>query len=141
MSYRRSPNRAVGYTGNDNLKIADDWVALRPSGAFLSTILDLAKWEATLYTETVINEATRRLMWEPVRLTNGKTAEYGFGWHVDTVAGRRIWHGGGLPGFSAQYVRFPNAGVTVILLTNGDDSDTASMANGLAALFYLPKTN
>jgi D-alanyl-D-alanine carboxypeptidase len=134
-------NRAVGYTGNDNLKIADDWVALRPSGAFLSTILDLAKWEATLYTETVIDEATRRLMWEPVRLTGGKTAAYGFGWHVDSVAGRRIWHGGGLPGFSAQYVRFPNAGVTVILLANGDDVDTASMANGLAALFYLPKTN
>ena len=134
-------NRAVGYTGNDNLKIADDWVALRPSGAFLSTVLDLAKWEATLYTDAVINEATRRQMWEPVRLTDGTTAEYGFGWHVDRVAGRRIWHGGGLPGFSAQYVRFPNAGVTVILLTNGDDSDSASMANGLAALFYLPKSN
>jgi hypothetical protein len=89
----------------------------------------------------VINEATRRLMWEPVRLTDGKTAAYGFGWHVDAVAGRRIWHGGGLPGFSAQYVRFPNAGVAVILLANGDDVDTASMANGLAALFYLPKAN
>jgi D-alanyl-D-alanine carboxypeptidase len=133
------PNRAAGYTGNDNSTRADDWVALRPSGAFLSTVMDLAKWEAALYTDTVINDATRRQMWEPVRLTDGKTAEYGFGWHVDAVAGRRIWHGGGLPGFSAQYVRFPNAGVTVILLANGDDSDTASMANGLAALFYLPK--
>jgi len=135
------PNRAVGYTGNDNLQVADDWVALRPSGAFLSTVMDLAKWEAVLYTDTVLDGATRRQMWEPVRLTDGKTAEYGFGWHVDTVAGRRIWHGGGLPGFSAQYVRFPNAGVTVLLLANGDDSDTASIANGLAALFYLPKRN
>lgn len=57
------------------------------------------------------------------------------------MAGRRIWHGGGLPGFSAQYVRFPNAGVTVIVLVNGDDSDVGSIANGLAALFYLPKAN
>jgi len=133
------PNQVVGYTGNDNARVADDWVALRPSGAFLSTALDLAKWEALLYTDAVIDEATRRQMWTPVRLNDGSSAPYGFGWHVDTAGGhRRVWHGGGLPGFSAQYVRFPDERLTVILLANGDDVDTASMANGLAALFYLP---
>jgi CubicO group peptidase (beta-lactamase class C family) len=35
------PKRAVGYTGRNNEKKADDWVALRASGAFLSTVLDL----------------------------------------------------------------------------------------------------
>ena len=130
--------RAQGYTGNDNAKRADDWVALRPSGAFLSTILDLAKWDALLYTDTVLTESERREMTTPVVLNNGSMAPYGFGWSVDTAGNqRRVWHDGGLPGFSAQFVRFPDSGVTVILLANGDDVDTASIANGLAALFYL----
>jgi CubicO group peptidase (beta-lactamase class C family) len=136
-------NKAIGYTGNDNARVADDWIALRPSGAFLSTVLDLAKWDALLYTDRILTESERRQMSTPVRLNGGTTAPYGFGWHVDTVGGRlepqrRVWHGGGLPGFSAQFVRFPDAGVTVILLANGDDVDTASIANGLAALYYLP---
>jgi CubicO group peptidase (beta-lactamase class C family) len=117
-------------------------VALRPSGAFLSTVLDLAKWDALLYADTVLTESERRQMTTQVRLTDGSTYPYGFGWHVDNVRGqRRVWHGGGLPGFSAQFVRFPDAGVTIILLVNGDDVDTASIANGLAALHYLPRTN
>ena len=136
------PNRALGYTGNDNANPAADWVALRPSGAFLSTVLDLAKWDALLYTDTILTESERRQMTTPVRLSNGSTYPYGFGWHVD-VAGKRqrVWHGGGLPGFSAQFVRFPDDGVTIILLLNGDDSDIAAIANGLAALHYLPRAN
>jgi CubicO group peptidase (beta-lactamase class C family) len=134
------PNRAQGYTGNDNANPAADWLALRPSGAFLSTVLDLAKWDALLYAETILTESERRQMTTQVRLTDGSSEAYGFGWHVDVVGGqRRVWHGGGLPGFSAQFVRFPDAGVTIILLANGDDVDTASIANGLAALHYLPR--
>ena len=71
-------------------------------------------------------------MWTPVRLIYGDSAPYGFGWHVDR---RRVWHGGGLPGFTAHYVRYLDDGLSVVVLTNGDDSDTASIANGVAALY------
>jgi CubicO group peptidase (beta-lactamase class C family) len=132
------PNRALGYTGNDNQRPADDWPALRPSGAFLSTVLDLAKWDALLYTDTILTEASRRQMWTPVQLTGGSTADYGFGWHVTTRNGRRVVsHGGGLPGFVSQFVRFVDDGVTVVVLTNGDDVDIQSVAMGVATR-YLP---
>ncbi len=40
------PNRASGYAWRaGQLQNEDDWPAVRPSGAFLSTVLDLAKWE------------------------------------------------------------------------------------------------
>jgi CubicO group peptidase (beta-lactamase class C family) len=134
------PNRALGYTGNDNQGIAEDWTALRPSGAFLSTVLDLAKWDALLYTDTILSEASRRQMWTRVQLNDGTADPYGFGWHVDSLRDfRRVWHGGGLPGFSSQFVRFVDAGVTVVALTNGDDVDLAAIVNGVA-LFYLPGT-
>jgi CubicO group peptidase (beta-lactamase class C family) len=133
-------NRALGYTGNDNQRVADDWIALRPSGAFLSTVLDLAKWDAMLYTSSVLRDETRRQMWTRVPLDGGTTYPYGFGWHVDTMLGRRaVWHGGGLPGFSAQLVRFIDDGVSIVVLANGNDVDLADIVFGMAR-FHLPLT-
>jgi CubicO group peptidase (beta-lactamase class C family) len=135
---RSLPNLALGYTGDGHRRTADDWPALRPSGAFLSTVLDLAKWDALLYKDALLSEATRRQMWTPVQLNDGTSAPYGFGWHVDSVRGhRRVRHGGGLPGFSAELVRFVDDRLTIIALTNGDDVDLPSIVNGVAAL-YLP---
>lgn len=129
------PTRAVGYTGDDNRRKVDEWAALRASGAFLSTVQDLAKWDALLYTDQVLSGASRRQMWTAVRLSDRNTAPYGLGWHVDSVRGsRRIWHGGGLPGFTAHFARYVDDGLSVIVLANGDDSDMASIANGVAAL-------
>jgi CubicO group peptidase (beta-lactamase class C family) len=65
------PNRALGYADNDKLRDAVDWPALRPSGAFLSTILDLAKWDAVLYTDKILNASSRRQMWTAVKLNDG----------------------------------------------------------------------
>jgi hypothetical protein len=46
-----------------------------------------------------------------------------------------VWHGGGLPGFTAHFVRYLDDSLTVIALSNGDDSDMASIANGVAELY------
>jgi CubicO group peptidase (beta-lactamase class C family) len=132
------PNRATGYTGNDNAEPADDdWIAVRPSGAFLSTVGDLAKWDARLDTDSVLTEASRRQMWSPVQLSDGGAHPYGFGWHVETRKdGRRVvWHGGGLPGFASYFGRFLDDRVSVIVLTNGNDVDVIALANGLANLY------
>jgi D-alanyl-D-alanine carboxypeptidase len=136
------PNRAQGYGGTDNKRNVDEWVALRASGAFLSNVLDLAKWDALLYGDTILSEAVRREMWIPVRLTGGKTAAYGLGWHVDSTraGGRRIWHGGGLPGFTGHFVRYLDDRLSVIVLSNGDDSDMGAIANGVAELYLKTPT-
>jgi CubicO group peptidase (beta-lactamase class C family) len=131
-------NKARGYDGRHNTNLAADWVALRPSGAFLSTVLDLAKWDAVLYTDRVLTDAERQQMYAPARLNDGTTAAYGFGWHVESRNGRRfVWHGGGMPGFSSQFVRYIDDGISVITLTNGTDVDSGAIANGLARM-YLP---
>jgi D-alanyl-D-alanine carboxypeptidase len=132
------PSRASGYSDNDLLKDADDWPALRPSGAFLSSVMDLAKWDALLYREGVLSEATRRLMWSPVALNNGTSHPYGFGWELNPLNGRqRVHHGGGLPGFQSEFARYVADRLTVIVLINLDDADVEGIADGVAA-FYLP---
>ena len=131
------PNRAVGYTGTDNKRKADEWVALRTSGAFLSNVLDLAKWDALLYRDDILSQASRREMWTGVRLNDASSYPYGLGWHADPGVGkrRRIWHGGGLPGFTAHFVRYVDEKLSVIALSNGDDSDMGAIANGVAAMY------
>ena len=108
-----------------------------PSGAFLSTVLDLAQWDAALYGDRVLAKASRDAMWTPVRLTDGTTFGYGFGWQIDSLAGhRRTYHGGSLPGFSAGIVRYPGDSLTVIVLTNADATRADTFVFEVAQ-FYL----
>ena len=132
------PRRAKGYTDNDSPRDAADWPAVRPSGAFLSTVLDLAKWDAVLYTSRVLSEPTRRQMWTPVTLNDGTSSPYGFGWHLGSADGHRaVFHGGGLPGFIASFARYVDDRVTIAILMNTDDADDSVVAQGVAKL-HLP---
>jgi len=133
-------NRAAGYSDNDRLIDAAEWRALRPSGAFFSTVLDLARWDAVLRTDAVLSEASRRQMYTPVTLNNGTTYPYGFGWFVSQPGTRRqVYHGGGLPGFNAQFRRYIDDGVTVAMLMNLDDVDDDTIALGVAELHLPPR--
>jgi D-alanyl-D-alanine carboxypeptidase len=132
-------NRANGYVWRDGkLQNASTFFALRPSGAFLSSVLDLAKWDAALYTDKILKQSTLSQVWMPVKLNSGATHPYGFGWELSTVAGHKmVHHGGSLPGFRAQFMRFVDDKLTVVVLTNGDNANPNAIALGIAAL-YIP---
>lgn len=130
-------NRADGYVwGDGKLRNADTYFALRPSGAFLSSVLDLAKWDASLYTDRILKQSVRDQMWSPVKLNNGASHPYGFGWELGTVGGhRRVHHGGSLPGFRAAIARYVDDKLTVVVLTNSDNANSGAIALGVADLF------
>ncbi len=131
------PNRAQGYVDNNKPWEADEWLALRPSGAFLSTVLDMAKWDMMLYADKILSDSTRRQMWTPVKLNNGTTYPYGFGWQLNSLSGRRlVHHSGGMPGFRAKFARFVDEQLTIIVLMNLDDVDVDSIVRNVAE-FYL----
>ena len=115
------PHRADGYVfRNGKLERAQEYLALRPSGALLSTVEDLALWDAALYTNSPLTGASREQMWTPVELPNSPS-EYGLGWTLDRRGGRRcVHHGGSLPGFRAHFARFPEERLSFVVLTNGD---------------------
>jgi D-alanyl-D-alanine carboxypeptidase len=132
------PNLAQGYVDNHKLLNADKWPALRPSGAFLSSVLDLAKWDAVLYTNKILSDSTRHEMWTPVKLNDGTSFPYGFGWELGSFRGRKlVHHGGGMSGFRAEFARFVDDRLTIIILMNLDDVDKDSILYGVAG-FYLP---
>ena len=131
------PQRAHGYVWRDSAYVnAAEYLALRPSGAFLSTVIDLAKWDAALYEDRVLTRASREAMWKPTRLTGGEWSGYGFGWQLDSVDGHwRVHHGGSLPGFRAEMARFPNDSLTVIVLTNADGARPDQIARDVARIY------
>ena len=133
------PRRANGYQRKESGMVnAENWIAVRPSGAFLSTVLDLAKWDALLDSANPIKPSSRKLMWTPVTLNDKTSADYGFGWYVDSFLGRaRIHQDGQFPGFRSDYERFEDDKLTVIILANSDDESLESLALKIAG-FYAP---
>lgn len=136
--------RATGYAGKDgNWTPVVDALAVRPSGAFHSTVLDLARWDTLLDGDTVLKAASRKEMWTPITLNDGKPYGYGLGWTVATKDGRQvIRHGGSQSGFRTEFMRFPKERVTIIVLANSDEAKPAVFAEQVATLFLpaLPGT-
>jgi len=133
------PHRASGYEQSDGKMInAENWIAVRPSAAFLSTVLDLAKWDAFMDSRSPLTAASRAQMWTPASLNDGTFADYGFAWYVDLFLGRaRIHHEGQYPGFRSDYERFENDALSVIVLANSGSSRVDSLAVKIAG-FYAP---
>ena len=83
--------------------------------------------------KTSLNE-----MWGPVRINDGTTYNYGFGWYLRPVPSHRtVAHGGGLPGFSTFIWRFIDDKLTVIVFTNQREAEQMAIARGVAG-YYLP---
>lgn len=136
------PNRASGYDwSKPQVENADILIALRPSGAFDSTVLDLAKWDGALYTDQLLRDSTRDEMWKPLAETtrkadDGRNTSYGLGWFIHRVNGHRVvYHGGSQSGFRAAFERYVDDKLTVIILTNCNQARPEVIARAVAAFF------
>jgi hypothetical protein len=117
---------------------AENWIAGRPSAAFLSTVRDLAQWDIFLDTRNPMSAADWVQARSQATLNDGKKGEYGFGWYAGFYLGRqRLHHDGQYPGFRSDYERFEQDGITVILLTNAGRPRVDSLALKIAG-FYSP---
>jgi CubicO group peptidase (beta-lactamase class C family) len=132
-------NRACGYEQTNHTWINRDYdlTDVFSAGALLSTVDDLAKWNASLDAGTLLNAAARQQMWTPAHLGNGNLTQYGLGWRIDEIQGHpNIGHGGSTSGFSASIQRFPADRLAVILLTNTDEQIATTLARRIAAFYF-----
>ena len=134
------PNRATGYEIRSNRVWRSEFVSpTQPfaAGALVGTALDLAKWDAALYTDKILPRRALEEMWTPVKLTDGKTSPYGYGWQVDDIRKHHfVGHGGGIHGFTSFILRLVDDKLTVIVLANTGASPQ-SIATGVAG-HYIP---
>ena len=98
------------------------------SAGLVSTVLDLARYDAAVDDHRLLSPAMQQTAWT----SQGRAFPYALGWFVQEAAGRRlVWHYGLWPTFSALLLKVPEQRLTVILLANSDGlSGSYPMADG-----------
>lgn len=115
-------------------------------GNIITNATDLLSFDQALYTNKLINATTLEEAFTPTKLNNGETisadigigrASYGLGWFIftDTTAGKVVWHGGGVPGAVAIFLRNITRKQAVIVLDNAFSEGIYQ--NGVNALRIL----
>jgi CubicO group peptidase (beta-lactamase class C family) len=136
------PNRAAGYRLVKGELKNQEWVSptlnTTADGALYFSILDLAKWDAALYTEKLLKRSSLDEMWTVVKLKNGKpnSGDYGFGWEIVTKNGHRvIGHGGSWQGFRTHISRYVDDKLTVVVLTNLAEANPGKITDHVASMY------
>jgi CubicO group peptidase (beta-lactamase class C family) len=139
------PNRSAGYRLDSGKLKNQEWVSpalnTTADGSLYFSILDLAKWDAALYTGQLLKKASLAQMWTVAKLRNGQpnSGHYGFGWFIETKEGHQVVeHEGQWQGFETQISRYVDDGITVVVLTNLGDAKPGQIADGVANI-YLRK--
>jgi len=138
---RSAAPRANGYSAKGkafepaaHLSMSQPYAA----GSLVSTVDDLARWDAAITAGKLIKPASWKLAFTPYKLNPEKSTGYGYGWGVSTFQGvPAIQHGGGINGFSTYALRLPQQRIFVAVLANRDSGgvpveDLAKKAAGLA---------
>jgi CubicO group peptidase (beta-lactamase class C family) len=116
----------------DFMELEGAWAA----GAMLSTVEDLHIWIKALYENRVLSAASTRKMLTPDPGTNG----YGYGIISDSLGKYpRIWHNGGIHGFTSYLAYFPGSDVTVVSLCNNDGDNADRVATALSRIAFNEK--
>jgi CubicO group peptidase (beta-lactamase class C family) len=133
------PNRAAGYRLEDGVLKNQEWVAptlnTTADGALYFTVRDLTRWAVALNHRQMPSRSALDTAWTPVRLADGGTYPYGFGWNLLPQRGEpRIAHSGSWQGFKTIIARYPKSGLTVIVLANLAEAQVGAIAFGIAGL-------
>jgi CubicO group peptidase (beta-lactamase class C family) len=133
------PNRAAGYELKDGKIKNQDWVSpslnTTADGALYLTALDMSHWAEGLNGNRLLKPESFKQMWTPVKLNNGTSYPYGFGWRMGYQRGHRvIEHSGHWQGFSTGICRYPDFGLTVIMLANLADLSSLTIAEEIAGI-------
>ena len=144
------PNRASGYELDNGQLKNQEWVSptfnSTADGTLYFNVLDLSKWDATLYGTQLLKQSSLDRIWTVYPLNDGKpnSAGYGFAWQIGEQNGhKRIEHGGAWQGFTCEISRYPNDSLTVVVVTNLDAGHSnpellAHVVAGIANPSLLP---
>jgi CubicO group peptidase (beta-lactamase class C family) len=120
---------------------ADDgpYWALRANGGIHSTLDDMLRWHTALSGMEILSAAEKEKMFKGhLREGAGADTSYGYGWSIGESAWgtRAIEHNGGNGTYYADFLRYPDDDMVVILSTNDSDVKGARISHALARLAH-----
>ncbi len=117
------------------------YLHLKGNGGILSTTEDLLKWDQALLTERILSKEAKQKYFHPV-LRSDETGKsyYAYGWDVTKTDRNttRIWHNGSNGVFFADFYRFVDEGVTIILMTNSWQSSFNNTGRVISKVIFEP---
>ena len=129
-------HRAYGYSLVDGAWQRTDQSstsAVLGDGGVYSSIDDLARWDAALYDDRLLSDASRALAFSAHTPTDEPDVDgYGYGWRIH---GDTLWHSGETIGFRNVIVRWPAQHVSVIILGNRNDPEPYPTALAIGRVF------
>ncbi len=130
------PHRASGYVRKNgayqNSGLADTSYKI-PSGGWVSTAPDMARFAMALFDDRLLRSDTRALMFTEQKTRAGVGTGYALGWDVWTHKGRRVVaHSGGQQRVSTLIYLEPDERLAVIFLCNLEDVKLEPIAMKLA---------
>ena len=120
---RLVPNRAAGYVAETGASYVNapylSMTQPHAAGSLISTVDDLAVWNDALVSGKLISKESYEQMIQGFRLTDGEVVPYGYGLGLGQLRGQPIIaHSGGIHGFSAYGLWYPQEQIYVAVLTN-----------------------
>ncbi|MCS6817579.1 MAG: serine hydrolase [Blastocatellia bacterium] len=132
------PRRATGYAPapEGGFRINMSQFEQTGDGALMTTVEDLARWDANFYEPKVGGPELIRRMLTPGQLASGETIRYAAGLILGTHRGlTMIHHGGSWAGYRAEFLRFPERRFSVICLCNLSTINPTVLARQIADLY------
>ncbi|UUC44077.1 serine hydrolase domain-containing protein [Flavobacterium cerinum] len=132
------PMRAYGYHKKSSGYVNKTSISFSipfASGALMSTVDDLQKWQNGLNQNSLLNAKYTAKMFQPYKLNNGQEIEYGYGWHLKQINGvPSREHGGSVFGFKAMGVYIPGEAIYVLGLSNCDCQSPTQVTRDITTL-------
>jgi serine beta-lactamase-like protein LACTB len=102
-------------------------LGMAPAGCMYSTVNDLGRFLSVLFAGgkgpggVIVKPETLEEMYKPQFAKNGEGPQFGLGFMVDKLEGkRRIGHGGAIYGFSTQLAALPDEKLGVVVISSRD---------------------
>jgi serine beta-lactamase-like protein LACTB len=136
----RIPDRARLYriVGDTLAEVPEDDLSGRwPSGGYLSSTSDLARFGRSILTPGLLNAVSLQTMLTPQRLNTGATTSVGIGWRIghDSIGRQYVHHGGSSNGGSAFLLVYPRERLVVAMASNALGQWSEREAVALARYF------
>ncbi len=127
-------NHVIGFSEDNGAKKLNDLTnvdGVIGDGNLYSSVEDLFTWEQSLYKPTILKKATLDEAFKPVRLNDGKTYPYGFGWFIESDSLGLYWHTGGWAGFINLLFRDTKLKRTLVVLSSGSNGSANQAAKAI----------
>jgi hypothetical protein len=133
-AYGYAPVRAGGF------RLANVNNDLVGAGGLWTSVEDLLLWDENFYTAKVGGPALIRQMLTPGALSDGEKLSYAFGLgHGEFNGLKFVAHGGGLAGYRAELVRFPEQKFSIACLCNSANADPTAYAKQITEIYLADR--